>query len=129
MGFLLRTAFWFSLVLLVIPFDLGGEEGAQRVGPIETFFAAREAVSDLSGLCERKPDVCEIGKSALSTVGVRAREAARIAYETLDENFGETAATADKTVLTGGIERLIEEAEKTDPAVAGTAEPVVAPKR
>jgi hypothetical protein len=110
MGFLLRTAFWFSLVLLVIPFDMAGEDGPQRVGPVDTFIAAREAVSDLSGLCERKPEVCEIGKTAMNTVGLRAREAARIAYQMLDANFGGTSA-ADQETVTGGIERLMESAE------------------
>jgi hypothetical protein len=129
MGFLLRTAFWFSLVLLVIPFDVGGGDAAgERVGPIETFFAAREAVSDLSGLCERKPEVCEVGKSALNTVGLRAREAARIAYQMLDENFAETAASTDTSTLTGGIERLIEDADKVVPAAEPVPLPAAAPK-
>jgi hypothetical protein len=114
MGFLLRIAFWFSLVLLLIPFDMGNEQpGTERVGPIETFLAAREAVVDFSGICERKPEVCEVGKSAMNTVGVRAREAARIAYEMLDENFGET----DKATLTGTIPRP---AETVPPAVKPT---------
>lgn len=100
MFFILRSAFWFSLVLLVIPFNFGSSDPAQeRAGPIETFGAAREAFIDVAGLCERKPEVCKVGKSAFNTVGVRAREAARIAYETLDENFGEP----DTQSRTGGI--------------------------
>jgi hypothetical protein len=115
MGFLLRIAFWFSLVLLVLPFDVGVEgQPQERVGPIETFVAARDAIADLSGLCERKPEVCEVGRSAMNTVGLRAREAARIAYEMLDENFGAT----DQTVTTGGIEKIIEEADKPEQAPA-----------
>jgi hypothetical protein len=89
MGFLIRTGFWFSLVLLLIPFDFGGNSETDTVGPIQTLQAARGAFDDLSGLCERRPEVCEIGRSAMTTVGVRAREAARIAYEMLDERFGE----------------------------------------
>jgi hypothetical protein len=100
MGFLIRTGFWFSLVLLAIPFDFGGEgDGSERVGPVQTFMAAREAFDDFSGICERKPDVCEIGRSAVNTVGVRAREAARLAFEMLDENFGEP----DRKTVTAGI--------------------------
>ena len=60
--------------------------------------AAREALADFSGICERKPDVCVIGKSALNTVGVRAREAARIAYEVLDESFGDTDRTTTAAI-------------------------------
>lgn len=97
MGFLFKTAFWFSLVLLALPFDFGDKTNGQpSVGAIQAFVAAREAVGDLSGICERKPDVCETGKSAMHTVGIRAREAARIAYEMLDSQLAEPG-TAAKT--------------------------------
>ena len=101
MFFLIRTAFWFSLVLLIMPFGGTGGDGNEAVSPFQAMFAAREAVSDVSSICERKPDVCEIGKSALQTIGVRARESARIAYELLDDRFGEP----DSSINTGGIDR------------------------
>jgi hypothetical protein len=121
MGFLIRTAFWFSLVLLALPLNTGSD-GAPSVGAVQAFMAAREAIGDISAICERKPDVCETGKSAMHTVGIRAREAARIAYEVLDENLGDTApgttepafaqdAATDTGTITGGIEAIIEEAE------------------
>lgn len=85
MGFLIRMAFWFSLVLLALP--LGpSDDGSPAVSPIQAFFAAKEAVDDMAGICERKPEVCEVGKAAMHTIGVRARESARIAYEMLEEN-------------------------------------------
>ncbi|RVD28877.1 hypothetical protein EN742_35310, partial [Mesorhizobium sp. M4A.F.Ca.ET.020.02.1.1] len=60
MGFLIRMAFWFSLVLLALPLNVGTDEaGHETVGPIQALFAAREAVGDIAGICERKPDVCE----------------------------------------------------------------------
>jgi hypothetical protein len=100
MGFLVRMAFWFSLVLLILPLDTGNSStDAPSVGAIQAFLAAREAVGDVTGICERKPEVCETGKSALQTVGVRAREAARIAFEMLDDNFGEP----DTATMTGAI--------------------------
>lgn len=90
MGLLIRITFWFSLVLLALPLGGGGgEDGAPKVGAIEAIIAAGEAMTDIAGMCERKPDVCETGKSALSTIGVRAREASRIAYETLDKRMAE----------------------------------------
>jgi len=93
MGFLIRCAFWFSLVLLAIPFGgQQGEDGRAAVGPVETFMAARAVIDDMSGLCERRPEACEVGKSAFQTIGVRAREGARIAYGLLDESFGDDAA-------------------------------------
>jgi hypothetical protein len=84
MGFIIRSIFWLSLVLLIIPFG-GGKGQVDAVSPVEALMAARGAIQDMSGMCERKPDVCEAGKAALHTIGVRAREGARIAYEALDQ--------------------------------------------
>jgi len=83
MGFLIKSAFWLSLVLLVIPF--GDENDQPTVGAIEAFFAARALIDDMSGLCERRPQVCETGRTAFQTIGSRARESARIAYDMLGE--------------------------------------------
>lgn len=94
MGFLIKCAFWLSLVLLVIPFGNGGDNGEPTIGAIEAFLAARAVIDDMSGLCERRPDACEVGRSAVHTIGIRAREGARIAYDVLDEQFG-TAPPAD----------------------------------
>lgn len=121
MGFLIRSTFWFSLVLLALPLNTG-TDGTPSVGAVQAFMAARDAIGDLSGICERKPDVCETGKSAMHTVGLRAREAARIAYQMLDENMSEPASGAGQTVadkapeldgdaVTGSIEDIIRKAD------------------
>lgn len=87
MSFLIRAAFWFSLVLLFLPiWPSAPETDDQPVGAIRALSAAQEAVGDLAGICERKPDVCEVGKAAMQTIGARARETARIAYGMLEEN-------------------------------------------
>ena len=100
MSFLIRMAFWFSLVLLVLPLDPATGDGqAESISPIQAFFAAQEAVGDVAGICERKPEVCETGKAAMHTIGVRAREGARIAYEMIDD---EDALPAD-AVTTGSV--------------------------
>jgi hypothetical protein len=112
MFFLLRATFWFSLVLLMLPFNPKGQSGEGTVGPIETLFAVRDAVADMRGMCERKPDVCKTGGAALHTIGVRAREAARIGYELLDD---EAPAGLDETVKTGTVQSG---AAKTDKAAA-----------
>ena len=92
MGFLIKCAFWLSLVLLVIPFGGNEGDGRSRVGAVEAYLAARAVIDDMSGLCERRPDACEVGRSALHTIGVRAREGARIAYDMLDEQLREPGA-------------------------------------
>jgi hypothetical protein len=115
MGFLIRTTFWFSLVLLLLPF--GGDGSSDELGPLQALLAAREAVQDISGICERKPDVCEAGQSALHTIGVKAKASARFAYEALGNDEEEAEAqrddvaeaiddageTADDTIKTGTV--------------------------
>src|SRR5262245_29226302 len=91
--FLIRTAFWFTLLLLILP--LGGGS----VSPLQALFAAREAVGDVTAICERKPEVCEVGKSAFETIRIRAGESARVAYEIFSRQFGEP----DPSIRTGGI--------------------------
>ncbi len=103
MGFLIRMAFWFSLVLLALPLGVGpGEDGQQSVGPIQALFAAREAVGDIAGLCERKPDVCETGKSAMYTISVRAKETARIAAAMIDDQQSGQAGAPETKVADDG---------------------------
>ena len=111
MFFLMRMTFWFSLVLLMLPFG-GGDDG-QQVGPLKALMTVREAVGDIAGICERKPDVCETGKSALHTIGVRAKASAKIAYDMLGE--------PDDTIKTGTVAKdavadIIAKAEEVAPA-------------
>lgn len=98
MGFLIRMAFWFSLVLLMLPLDPESENG---LSPIKAFFAASEAIGDVAGICERKPHVCETGKEAMHTIGIRAKETARIAYDMMGEE--EAVATPAAVETTGSI--------------------------
>jgi hypothetical protein len=97
-------AFWFSLVLLALPLGVGTDEnGHESVGPIQALFAAREAVGDIAGICERKPDVCETGKSAMHTITARARETAKIAAAMLDDKGTEPATSPDTSLATGSV--------------------------
>lgn len=125
MGFLIRMAFWFSLVLLMLPFGGDGSE----VGPIRAFLAAREAVDDLSGICLRKPDVCETGKAALHTIGVRAQASARLAYDMLDEEGRPVGppATAAEAEPAAALAAAPDTAELPDMAITTGAVPTPRP--
>ena len=96
MGFLIRIAFWFSLVLLALPLGPQGEAG--NVGPVQAFQAAREALIDMTGMCERRPEVCRTGKDAIETIGARAREGARIAVGMLAEKDDDPDTTATGSI-------------------------------
>ncbi len=101
MFFLIRAAFWFSLVLLALPLNVGTDEAGESVGPLQALMAAREAVGDIAGICERKPDVCETGRSAMHTITARARETAKIAAEMLDSDG--KAPLPDMATKTGSV--------------------------
>lgn len=119
MRFLIRAAFWFSLVLLMLPF--GGEDGAE-VGPLRAFLAARAAVDDFSGICERKPEVCETGKAALHTIGVRAKASAKLAYEMLDEQgVPVPSERPDATITTATVSAASEDEIAAAIAASGVA--------
>ena len=100
MGFLIRMTFWFSLVLLFLPLDTGAGRSEPPVGPIQALLAAREAVGDIAAICDRKPEVCEVGASAFHTIAGRARTGTRMVLSYVDEE-AETAPDTD--AVTGSV--------------------------
>jgi len=95
MFFLLRTAFWLTLVLALIP--LGSEQEhttVEKMDPVSAFLAAQATVSDIGGFCGRNPQACETGGNALTAIGSRARDGARIVYEFLDTRNADSSETA-----------------------------------
>src|SRR3979411_1331499 len=61
MFFLLRVAFWLTIVLALLPSggaQQSAEASATKVGPTEAVVAAGAAVSDMGSFCERQPDAC-----------------------------------------------------------------------
>lgn len=78
--FLLRTVFWLSVVVLLLPADTETGEKAPRVSAFEALVAARTAVSDLSQFCDRNPDVCETGGTAFHVFTDKVRYGVRMIY-------------------------------------------------
>ncbi|HVY20444.1 MAG TPA: DUF5330 domain-containing protein [Bauldia sp.] len=92
MFFLLRVAFWLSLVILLLPAD--GETGdkAPRVTAFETLSAAQAAVSDISQFCDRNPDVCVTGGNAFQVFSEKVRYGVKLITNT----FGNKKPAADQ---------------------------------
>ncbi|NBN62919.1 DUF5330 domain-containing protein [Pannonibacter tanglangensis] len=102
MFFLIRTAFWLTLVLLLIPLGTDQKEGnGINVDPLAALMAAQATVSDLSGFCDRNPQACETGGQALTAIGTQARDGARIVYEFLDKSVADGATSADPAAAPG----------------------------
>ncbi len=98
--FLIRTAFWLSLVILCLP--VGSDDNnpsASVAGAAEAMSVARSAVGDLSKFCERNPGTCDTGNLVVSSFGQKARYGAQIVYQYLDTKFGsEENSTPRKSV-------------------------------
>ena len=76
--FLVRTIFWLSIVVALIPVnpaDLG--EGQRPVSTMETLGAAQTVIHDLTGFCERNPQACNTGNELFAQFGAKARTGAR----------------------------------------------------
>ena len=88
MFFLLRMAFWLSVVLVLLP--SGGSQRAAtapsaELGPIEAVSAASATVSDMRGFCSRQPEACAVGSQAAVAIGQRAQAGAKMVYDFISE--------------------------------------------
>ena len=98
--FLIRTAFWLSLVILLIPTGTADHEDTATAGSDlsaqEAVMAARHTVADLAGFCDRNPETCETGSAAIKAFGQKAQNGAKLLYEYLSEaDFGNAAPQAE----------------------------------
>ena len=100
MWFLIKGTFWFSLVLVLLPFLNAESTATLEKGPTvqlgDTFSAASEAINYVTAICLEKPDVCEKGSETFVALGHRAREGAKIAYQFLDTQFAEDGTAVAK---------------------------------
>jgi hypothetical protein len=98
MFFLLRVAFWLTVVLVLLP--SGGSKPVDtnaQVGATDAVAAAGAAVSDMSGFCQRQPEACMVGGQAAVAIGQRAQAGARMVYEFLHDHVarGETGSVPE----------------------------------
>src|SRR5918999_5511625 len=85
MFFLVRAAFWLSIVIILLP---TGSQQPKSVPTIETgkaVSAASAAVSDLREFCARQPEACTVGSQAAVAFGYKAQAGAKMLYEFLSD--------------------------------------------
>lgn len=88
MFFLLRVAFWLSIVLVLLPSGkYQSNSPAPSIGPADAVSAASAAVSDMSGFCERQPEACQVGGQAAVAFGQRAQAGARYLFDLLHDSL------------------------------------------
>lgn len=103
--FLLRAAFWLSIVIILLPADTETGDKAPRVTAFEALVAAQTAVSDISQFCDRNPDVCDTGGTAFNVLADKVRNGAKIIYGYFgDEKVGESPKGTGGTLTPDDIE-------------------------
>lgn len=92
MWFLIRSAFWFTVVLVMLPFFDGSAgknlENAPKVEATDAVLAAAGAINYMTKICADRPIVCEKGGETLNALGYRAKEGALVAYKMIDGKLG-----------------------------------------
>src|SRR5689334_4601145 len=95
MKFLIKAAFWLSIVVLLLPSGEKRENAAQagaaattQVSATEAVSAASAAMSDMRHFCSRQPDACAVGSQAAVALGQKAQAGAKMLYEFLNDRLG-----------------------------------------
>ena len=76
MLFLIRTAFWLMIIVLLLPTD-----EQQRS---EVYGTAQSAVNDVATFCDRNPETCARGKDAFGVFVQKAEFGARMLMDLIN---------------------------------------------
>jgi hypothetical protein len=87
MFFLLRMAFWLSIVLILLPTGTSQQVPANSVGATDAISAASATVGDLRQFCTRQPDACTVGSHVATELGFKAQAGAKMLYQFLTDSM------------------------------------------
>jgi hypothetical protein len=96
MFFLLRMAFWLTVVCVLLPSGSNNTSADAQIDATQAASLAAAAVSDARGFCERQPDACEVGGKVAVAIGHKAEAGARTLFEFISTKITEKSAPADK---------------------------------
>jgi hypothetical protein len=96
MFFLLRMAFWLSVVCVLLPSGTKSTSPDANIDATQAVTLASAAVSDARGFCDRQPDACTAGGKVAVALGHKAEAGARTIYEFITTKLSEKSAP-DKT--------------------------------
>lgn len=96
--FLIRAAFWLTVVVLLLPADPPANEDTTSVNAFQAIGAARDTVADVSGFCGRNPDACVTGSAVLDLIVRKARYGARKVGEYFESTAHRDAPDNDGTL-------------------------------
>jgi len=107
MWFLIRVAFWLSIVIMLLP-STQPQTAAQgpQIGAGDALSAAGAAVSDMRNFCSRQPEACAVGSQAATAFGHKAQAGAKMLYDYLTEKVGaedDATGSAGKPATAGRL--------------------------
>jgi hypothetical protein len=97
MFFLIRTAFWLSIVVMLLPTPESAKVPDANFSTGQAISAASATVSDMGQFCSRQPAACEVGSSMLSYLGHKAVASAKWAYEAMTSKSESKPSALAKT--------------------------------
>lgn len=88
MRFLLRMAFWLTVILALLP--SGGSQPTPKlnVSAVEAMSAAKATVTDVQSFCDRQREACTLGSQAAVAIGQRAQAGAKMVYDYFSQHLG-----------------------------------------
>ncbi|MEI7804882.1 MAG: DUF5330 domain-containing protein [Hyphomicrobiales bacterium] len=104
MFFLLRMAFWLSVVCVLLPGGGSRQAPSQsaQIDPVQAVSAAGATLADMRSFCERQPEACVVGAQVASSLGQKAQEGAKTLYEFISEKIAD-----NKTPTERGHQRVV----------------------
>jgi hypothetical protein len=120
MFFLIRAAFWLSIVIVLLPTPESAKVPESGIGAAQAVTAASATVSDMSQFCTRQPEACQVGSQALTYFGHKAQASAKWVYEKFTSKTEQPgAATPAKALAESDSQNTLTQAD-TAPAWRGT---------
>jgi hypothetical protein len=80
MWFMLRMAFWLSIVILLLPTP-PSQTGEPQFDVTQALAAAMAAVSDMRQFCARQPNACAVGSESIVAFGQKTQSSANVIYD------------------------------------------------
>jgi hypothetical protein len=96
MFFLLRMAFWLTVVCVLLPSGGNAPSPDAQIDATQAASFATAAVSDVRGFCDRQPDACEVGGKVAVAIGHKAEAGARTIFEFISTKMAEKPAAPEK---------------------------------
>ncbi|HZL30574.1 MAG TPA: DUF5330 domain-containing protein [Pseudolabrys sp.] len=97
MFFLLRMAFWLTLICVLLPSGGKTTSPEAQIDAVQAVTLASAAVSDMRGFCGRNPDACVVGGKVAVAIGHKAEAGARTIYQFITAKLNDTAAPVEQT--------------------------------